>query len=60
LWIEGRPDCSAERENSHAIRLYERHGFIDAGPSQFGPDKRLMRLLGIRLRDGSGAVSQED
>jgi ribosomal protein S18 acetylase RimI-like enzyme len=35
---------SVKANNTHAIRLYERHGFIHSGPSPHGPDERLMRL----------------
>jgi ribosomal protein S18 acetylase RimI-like enzyme len=35
---------SVKANNTHAIRLYERHGFIDGGPSPYGSDERLMRL----------------
>jgi len=34
---------SVKADNTHAIRLYRRHGFFDAGPSPYGPDERLMR-----------------
>lgn len=37
-------ELSVKTNNEHAIRLYERHGFVDAGPSTYGPDERLMRL----------------
>ena len=37
-------ELSVKAANDHAIRLYERHGFVDAGPSGYGPDERLMRL----------------
>jgi ribosomal protein S18 acetylase RimI-like enzyme len=37
-------ELSVKIDNNHAIRLYERHGFIDAGPSRYGPGERLMRL----------------
>jgi ribosomal protein S18 acetylase RimI-like enzyme len=37
-------ELSVKTDNNHAIRLYERHGFTDAGPSPYGPDERLMRL----------------
>jgi ribosomal protein S18 acetylase RimI-like enzyme len=37
-------ELSVKTDNIHAIRLYERHGFLDAGPSHYGPDERLMRL----------------
>jgi RimJ/RimL family protein N-acetyltransferase len=36
-------ELSVKTDNDHAIRLYERHGFVDAGPSRDGPDERLMR-----------------
>ena len=39
---------SVKTDNDHAIRIYEPHGFVDAGPSPYGPDERLMRL---RLQD---------
>jgi ribosomal protein S18 acetylase RimI-like enzyme len=35
---------SVKINNDHAIALYERHGFVDAGPSPDSPDERLMRL----------------
>jgi ribosomal protein S18 acetylase RimI-like enzyme len=35
---------SVKADNVHAIRLYERHGFVEAGTSPYGPDERLMRL----------------
>jgi ribosomal protein S18 acetylase RimI-like enzyme len=34
---------SVRIDNHHARRLYERHGFVDAGPSPDGPDERRMR-----------------
>ena len=34
---------SVKTDNDHAIRLYERHGFVDAGPSPDDCDERLMR-----------------
>lgn len=37
-------ELSVKTSNLHAIRLYERHGFVDAGPSSRGSDQRLMRL----------------
>jgi ribosomal protein S18 acetylase RimI-like enzyme len=37
-------ELSVKANNHHAIRLYERHGFVDAGPSPSGADERLMRL----------------
>ena len=37
-------ELSVKTANDYAIRLYERHGFVDAGPSRYGPDERLMRL----------------
>ena len=37
-------ELSVKTDNDHAVRLYERHGFVDAGPSRLGPDERLMRL----------------
>jgi len=36
-------ELSVKSDNGHAIRLYGRHGFVDAGPSPYGPDERLMR-----------------
>ncbi len=35
---------SVKANNQHAIRLFERHGFVDVGPSPAGSDQRLMRL----------------
>jgi RimJ/RimL family protein N-acetyltransferase len=37
-------ELSVKTDNNHAIRLYERHGFVDVGPSLNGPDERLMCL----------------
>lgn len=37
-------ELSVKIDNNHAIRLYGRHGFVDAGPSRYGPGERLMRL----------------
>ncbi len=37
-------ELSVKANNHHAIRLYERHGFADAGTSPSGSDERLMRL----------------
>lgn len=34
---------SVKSENNPACRLYERHGFVDAGPSPEDPTERLMR-----------------
>lgn len=34
---------SVKADNGPAIRLYERHGFVDVGPSPEDPDERLMR-----------------
>ncbi|MEO7131548.1 MAG: GNAT family N-acetyltransferase [Dermatophilaceae bacterium] len=33
---------SVVTDNDRAIHLYERHGFVDAGPSPDGPGERLM------------------
>lgn len=35
---------SVKTDNDHAGRLYQRQGFVDAGPSPTDPDERLMRL----------------
>ncbi len=35
---------SVKVDNDHAIRLYRRHGFVDAGASPDDRDERLMRL----------------
>lgn len=35
---------SVKVDNDHAIRLYRRHGFVDAGVSPEDRDERLMRL----------------
>ena len=41
------PEChlflSVKTGNERARRLYERHGFVDAGPSPDDPTERLMR-----------------
>jgi RimJ/RimL family protein N-acetyltransferase len=34
---------SVKTANAPARRLYERHGFVDAGPSTDDPGERLMR-----------------
>ncbi len=34
---------SVKSDNNPAFRLYERHGFIDAGPSPEEPTERFMR-----------------
>ncbi len=39
-----RIELSVKANNQHAIGLYERHGFVDVGPSPAGSDQRLMRL----------------
>ena len=39
----GRVVLYVKAANGHATRLYERHGFVDAGPSPDDPDERLMR-----------------
>ena len=39
----GRVVLSVKADNAHATRLYERHGFVDVGPSPDDPDERLMR-----------------
>ena len=33
---------AVKTDNDHAIRLYARHGFVDAGPSSNDPSERLM------------------
>lgn len=33
---------SVKTDNDHAIRLYERHGFVDVGPSPDDSSERLM------------------
>jgi ribosomal protein S18 acetylase RimI-like enzyme len=38
-------ELSVKKDNTHAIRLYERHGFVDAGPSAYGPDERRMSVF---------------
>jgi ribosomal protein S18 acetylase RimI-like enzyme len=35
---------SVKVDNDHAVRLYRRHGFVDAGASPDDRDERLMRL----------------
>ena len=35
---------SVKTDNDYARTLYERHGFVDAGPSPDDPDERLMLL----------------
>ena len=35
---------SVKTDNDSASRLYQRHGFVDAGPSPDDLDERLMRL----------------
>jgi len=35
---------SVKSDNNPACRLYERHGFVDAGPSPEDSTERLMRL----------------
>ncbi len=35
---------SVRTANVHAVRLYERHGFRDAGPSPHAHDERIMRM----------------
>lgn len=47
-WASNKyPSCSlmlsVKSDNDSARRLYERHGFVDAGPSQEDPTERLMR-----------------
>ncbi|MGV9410363.1 GNAT family N-acetyltransferase [Nocardia sp. NPDC003693] len=43
-WAGPRPVIlSVKTDNAVAIRLYERHGFADAGPSPDDSDERLMR-----------------
>ncbi len=37
-------ELSVKTGNEHAIRLYRRHGFVDAGLSPYGTDEQLMRL----------------
>ena len=40
----GRPVVlSVKSDNDSARRLYERHGFVDAGPSPEDPTEQLMR-----------------
>ena len=46
-WASNKcPSCllmlSVKSDNDSARRLYERHGFVDAGPSQEDPIERLM------------------
>jgi ribosomal protein S18 acetylase RimI-like enzyme len=36
-------ELSVKADNHHAIRLYGRHGFVDAGRSTHGSGERLMR-----------------
>lgn len=45
-------ELSVKTDNDHAIHLYQRHGFVDAGPSRHGPDERLMRLRALGLWAG--------
>lgn len=44
---------SVKTDNEPARRLYERHGFVDAGPSPDDPEERLMR----RAASGRGAAA---
>jgi ribosomal protein S18 acetylase RimI-like enzyme len=39
-------ELSVKADNPVAIALYQRHGFIDAGPSPDDPGERLMRYPG--------------
>lgn len=41
--LAGSVALSVKADNGHAIRLDERHGFVDVGPSPDEPDERLMR-----------------
>lgn len=48
-WVRGNFPASdivlsVKTDNDYAIRLYERHGFVDAGHSADGSDERLMCL----------------
>lgn len=47
VWATRRfPNCgmrlSVKAGNRHAVGLYQRHGFVDVGPSPDGSDERLM------------------
>jgi RimJ/RimL family protein N-acetyltransferase len=44
---------SVKAGNRHAIALYERHGFVDAGPSPDDPGERLMQRAAPRGPLGS-------
>jgi ribosomal protein S18 acetylase RimI-like enzyme len=51
-WVRGNFPAtdivlSVKTDNDYAIRLYERHGFVDAGHSADGSDERLMCLWGF-------------
>jgi RimJ/RimL family protein N-acetyltransferase len=37
-------ELSVKVHNEHAIRLYQRHGFVASGRSPYGRDEMLMRL----------------
>jgi ribosomal protein S18 acetylase RimI-like enzyme len=59
-WVRGNFPASdivlsVKSDNDHAIRLYERHGFVDAGLSADGSDERLMcrRVSVFRTTDRS-------
>jgi len=40
-------ELSVKTDNNHAVRLYERHGFVDDRPSPYVPDERWMRLCAV-------------
>ena len=59
-WVRGNFPTSdivlsVKSDNDHAIRLYERHGFVDAGLSADGSEERLMcrQVSAFRTTDRS-------
>lgn len=43
---------SVKADNDHAIRLYRRHAFVDAGSSPDDPSERLMRRSSMATSSG--------